>query len=133
MGDVLQSKSGFLPVYAEFTKKSSYVEISAGLITKIVEKRNISNLASAGVYAVSTGSALVEAIEKQFEENQQTNGEFYVGVALNNLIKCGYKFYPTTVRTKYDLGYPGGIELFERMLQRMCPQKNNEKVVTLVS
>jgi NDP-sugar pyrophosphorylase family protein len=133
MSDVSLSKSGFLPVYAEFTQKSSYVEIRAGLITKIVEKQNISNLASAGIYAVSRGKALTEAIERQFEDNQQTNGEFYVGVALNNLIGRGYRFYPTAVRVKYDLGDVEGIELFKQMLQGLCPQTNNEKVGALVS
>ncbi len=131
MGDVLQSESGFLPVYAEFTRKSSYVEIIAGVITKVVEKQNISNLASAGVYAVSSGEALIEAIEKQFEENQQTNGEFYVGVALNNLIRKGYRLYPTAVRAKYDLGDGKGIELFEQMCRRLYPQTGSEKVVAL--
>jgi len=133
MGDVSESESGFLPVYAEFTGKSSYVDIGAGVITKIVEKQNISNLASAGVYAVSRGKALAEAIEKQFQENQQTNGEFYVGVALNNLIGKGYKLYPTAVRVKYDLGNRKGIELFEQTLARLYPQTNSEEIVTLVS
>ena len=133
MGDISHSESGFLPVYAEFTQKSSYVEIDDGAITRIVEKQNISNLASAGVYAVSSGKALVEAIEKQFEENQQTNGEFYVGVALNNLIKKGFKLYPAAVRAKYDLGDGKGIESFERMCRRLYPQTNNEKVMSWVS
>lgn len=130
MGDVSQSESGFLPVYAEFTRKSSYVEIHDGVITKVVEKQNISNLASAGVYAVSSGKALVEAIEKQFEENQRTNGEFYVGVALNSLIGKGYRLYPTAVRVKYDLGDGKGIELFEQTCRRLYPQTNNERVTT---
>jgi NDP-sugar pyrophosphorylase family protein len=133
MGDVSQSESGFLPVYAEFTGKSSYVEIDDGVITKVVEKQNISNLASAGVYAVSSGKALIEAIEKQFGENQRTNGEFYVGVALNNLIRNGFRLYPTAVRAKYDLGDGKGIELFEQMCQRLYPQTENAKIATLAS
>jgi NDP-sugar pyrophosphorylase family protein len=132
-GDLSEEKSGFLPVYAEFTQKSSYVEIDAGVITRIVEKQNISNLASAGVYAVSGGKALVEAIEQQFEGNQQTNGEFYVGVALNNLIEKGFRFYPTAVRAKYDLGSVKGIELLDEMLRRLYPQADREKAVTLMS
>gem|GEM_PF-1354084 len=133
MGDVQQRESGFLPVYAEFTGKSSYVEIDAGVITRIVEKQNISNLASAGVYAVSGGRALAEAIEKQFQENLQTNGEFYVGVALNTLIRRGYRFYPTAVRAKYDLGNVKGIELFERVCERLSPQTEGKEAVTLAS
>lgn len=116
VSEVSEQKSGFLPVYAEFGQKSSYVEIENGLITRIVEKNNISNLASAGVYAVSDGRALVRAIEKQFKDKQMTNNEFYVGVALNNLISEGYRFYPTCVRAKYDLGNIEDIGLFEQFL-----------------
>jgi len=111
--------SGFLPVYAQFGQKSSYVEIAGGVITRIVEKQNISNLASAGVYAVSDSRALVRAIEKQFEEKQLTNNEFYIGPALNNLIREGCRFHPTAVRAKYDLGNIAGIDLFRKNLLQM--------------
>lgn len=117
MPEEMPQRSGFLPVYAQFGQKSSYVEIEDAVITRIVEKQNISNLASAGVYAVSDSRALLRAIEKQFEEKQLTNNEFYVGPALNNLIHEGYRFYPTAVRAKYDLGNVAGIDLFERFAE----------------
>jgi len=119
MPEDMAQGSGFLPVYAQFGQKSSYVEIVDGVITRIVEKRNISNLASAGVYAVSDGRALVRAIEKQFEKKQLTNNEFYIGPALNNLIHEGYRFYPTAIRAKYDLGNVYGISLFESFAENM--------------
>jgi len=119
MPEDMPQMSGFLPVYAQFGEKSSYVEIEDGVITRIVEKQNISNLASAGVYSVSDGRALVRAIEKQFEEMQLTNNEFYIGPALNNLIHEGYRFYPTGVRAKYDLGDVHGISLFESFAENM--------------
>jgi len=111
-----EEKSGFLPVYAEFGQKSSYVEIKNGLIAKIVEKNNISNLASAGVYAISEGRALIRAIEKQFRDKVMYKGEFYVGNALNYLISEGYKLYPTPIQAKYDLGSIKDIELFKQHL-----------------
>lgn len=105
---------GFLPIYAEFTSKSSYVSLDdEGVINLIIEKENISNLASAGVYCVGNGNDLMKAIEIAFEKKQMRNGEYYVGPALNNLIKMGYKFYPSAVRSKYDLGNIKGIVLFE--------------------
>jgi len=124
----LNDKTGFLPVYAQFGQKSSYVDIKEGIITRIVEKQNISNLASAGVYAVSDGRALVRAIEEQFKNKQMTNNEFYVGVALNNLIDEGYKFYPTSVRVKYDLGNVNGIESFSNnLLKTQIPLTYEQK------
>ncbi len=109
-------KQGFLPIYSNFGNKSSYVEIQNGLITKVVEKQNISNLASAGVYSVSSGKALVWALEKQFESKQLTNNEYYIGPALNNLIEQGYRLYPTVVHAKYDLGNGSGIEQFKQVM-----------------
>ena len=96
-------------------------------MTKIVEKNNISNLASAGVYGVSEGKALIRAIEKQFKERSMYNGEFYVGEALNYLIKEGYRLYPASVRVKYDLGNIEGIELFKLHLSSIS-DKEKKKV-----
>lgn len=123
MPEDMPQRSGFLPVYAQFGEKSSYVEIVGGVITRVVEKQNISNLASAGVYAVSDSRALVRAIEKQFEKKQLTNNEFYIGPALNNLIHEGYRFYPTAVRAKYDLGNVTGIDLFEAFAESISGAK----------
>lgn len=112
----IKEGTGFLPIYAEFTSKCSYVSLNKeGIIDMIVEKENISNLASAGVYCIGNGNDLMKAIEIAFEKKDMRNGEYYVGPALNNLIKMGYKFYPSAVRSKYDLGNIKGIGLFESM------------------
>jgi UDP-N-acetylglucosamine diphosphorylase / glucose-1-phosphate thymidylyltransferase / UDP-N-acetylgalactosamine diphosphorylase / glucosamine-1-phosphate N-acetyltransferase / galactosamine-1-phosphate N-acetyltransferase len=118
--DMAEGRCGFLPVYTQFGQKSSFVRIENGLITLIVEKENISNIASAGVYAVSSGKALIWAIERQFERDQRTKGEFYVGVALNNLIEKGYRLYPCAVRAKYDLGNVADIRRFETTMATVC-------------
>jgi NDP-sugar pyrophosphorylase family protein len=124
--DMSAGRCGFLPVYASFGEKSSFVEVESGVITRIVEKQNISNLASAGVYAISEGSALLYAIETQFRLDQRTNGEFYVGVALNNLIAEGYTFYPTAVRAKYDLGSIVGIHSFEQSIESLSQRQHGK-------
>jgi len=116
MFEYQSDNQGFLPIYSNFTSKSSYVEIRDGKIVRVVEKQNISNLASAGVYSISSGKALVWALEKQFELKQLTNDEYYIGPALNNLIEQGYDFYPTLVRAKYDLGNVKGIESFKQTM-----------------
>jgi len=130
MTESLQSKTGFLAVYAEFGQKSSYVEIKNGLITRIVEKQNISNLASAGLYALSDARDLIWAIERQFELGQTNNGEFYVGVALNNLIREGYRFYPAAVRAKYDLGCIEGVQHFGKVVSAVFADAGAAKAVT---
>lgn len=107
-------RQGFLPVYANFGHRSSYVQVRDGRIVRIVEKQNISNLASAGVYALACGRALREALEMQFEKGPKTGEEYFVGPALNHLIARGYELIPTAVRAKYDLGCLEGIERFAK-------------------
>ena len=110
----LSPNSGYLPVYAEFGNKSSYVHLDdAGLITQIVEKQNISNIASAGVYLLSSGKDLMLALEDQVEKKDTYKDEYYVGPALNSLIKKGYSLLPLPVRVKYDLGSLAGINVFK--------------------
>lgn len=114
---VISPQSGYLPVYAEFSGKSSYVGISNGLITRVVEKRPISHIASGGVYIVSDGEALVRAIEQQFKEELVTNGEYYVGPALNYLIDWGFQLRPLSIHAKYDLGSESGINVFSEFAE----------------
>ncbi len=90
----IPKKSGYLAVYAEFSQKSSYVQVEEGIITKIVEKDNISNLASAGIYIVSDTASLLAAIENSFDKKIMHKGEYYIGPSLNFLIKKGYTIKP---------------------------------------
>lgn len=114
--DEIPERSGFLPLYAEFTSKSSYCRVEDGLIVEIREKQSISHFATAGVYGVSRGAALVNALEQQFEGALTVNGEYYVAPALNFLIRDGFKLYPTPLRAKFDLGDLGGIQRFQDFL-----------------
>lgn len=104
--------SAFLGIYYYLGEKSGFVEIKNGLVIKFVEKRNISNLASAGIYIVSSGRKLISAIERQIKDDQALSGEFYIGPAFNYLIKDGVRVYPIPVMAKYDLGDPKSINHF---------------------
>lgn len=116
----INEKEVCLPVYAEFGNKSSYVEIKkANKIKKVVEKKNISNIASAGVYIVSSGHDLMKAIKKQFEKKETYKDEYYVGPSLNNLIEMNYKLFPIKISAKYNLGNINGIKLFEKVAETM--------------
>lgn len=119
MPSTLGKPGGFLPIYAEWSGKSSYVQLEEGCIIKIVEKQNISNLASAGVYGVSDGGGLIWAIEQLFKSNHTYKGEFFVGPALNYLIQNQYTFTPTPIRMKYDLGSLHGIDNFQEFITNL--------------
>lgn len=110
-GNVSQNTC-FMTIYAEFTDKSGYVKIKKGVITEVIEKKNISNLASAGVFIFPSGVVLLNAIRKLFKEKLTVNGEYYVSSAMNYLILAGYKILPIPVMAKYDLGSIEGIKHF---------------------
>lgn len=104
--------SAYMGVYVQLGNKSGFVNIVDGLVTNFIEKQNISNLASSGVYITSSGKDLIEALEKQIEEGVMLNGEFYIGPAFNYLIKSGIKTYPIPIIAKYDLGNTKDVEYF---------------------
>lgn len=108
--------AGYLPLYAEFTDKASYAAIAQGRITEVVEKRNISNLASAGVYGLTSIDLLEHMLATHFASGETVRGEFYVGPAYNHLIRAGVPVLPAAVLAKFDLGSPNGIEAFGRRL-----------------
>jgi NDP-sugar pyrophosphorylase family protein len=112
------ARTGYLPLYTNFSNKSSYVEIEDGRIVRVVEKHNISNIASAGVYMTSAGGDLMGCIERHFRDECT---EYFVGPALNYLLDEGYILLPLQVRAKYDLGNPAGIETFANRLASAIP------------
>lgn len=109
----LEFQTGYLAIYAEFSNKSGYVKIKNGRISCFIEKNNLSNLASAGVFILSEGQALISALENQFKQKILTNNEYYLGPAFNFLINKGYKIYPLPIKAKYDLGNIEDINHFE--------------------
>ncbi|MDD3014531.1 MAG: hypothetical protein PHC34_12585 [Candidatus Gastranaerophilales bacterium] len=112
----ISPNSGYLPVNTDFGNTKSYVLVENGIITRVVEKSNISNIASAGIYMVSNGFDLISSIETQFKERLMYKEEFFVGPALNYLINNKYTFYPIPVSAKYDLGNIEQIIFFEKIM-----------------
>lgn len=109
-----RENTGYLGLYLCFGSKTGFVEVENGLITKFVERENISNIASSGVFISYSGKELVKAIKKQISSGKTIDGEFYLGPCFNYLIKNGFKIYPLPVRCKYDLGNIEGIGAFKK-------------------
>jgi NDP-sugar pyrophosphorylase family protein len=109
----LGSEDGLLPVYFNDSPESSYARIEAGLVTEIREKQVISNHASAGVYVFGSGHGLLRSIESTMKSDCHHRGEYYVGPAMNELIRRGGRVYPARTLAKFDLGNEAGISLFE--------------------
>lgn len=106
-------KNSYLPLYVQLGNKSGFVSIQNELITKFVEKNNISNLACTGIYITAKAKWLFSAINEQIKSKDMLNGEFYLGSVFNFIIKNGLKVEPLMIRAKYDLGNPEDITAFK--------------------
>lgn len=117
----IKRNSCYVPVYANLGNKAGYVAVKNGLIFKIVEKKNISNIANAGIYIISSSRDLIYAVERQFTEQFAQDGEFYLSEALNYLKEKDYKIFPLEVIAKYNLGDPAGISYFQKVMALKSP------------
>jgi len=108
----LETNSAYLGINIQLSDRYGFVEIKDGLITRFIEKKNISNIASTGFYIAPSGKDLIRALEQQFAEHNVHNGEYYLGPAFNYLLQKGIKLYPVKVFAKYDLGNPDLISYF---------------------
>ncbi|MDD3191063.1 MAG: hypothetical protein PHI66_05260 [Candidatus Pacebacteria bacterium] len=104
----------YLALYLSLSEKSGFVRIENGEIIHFVEKKNISNLASAGIYIVPKAGILFDAIREQIREGEMVNGEFYLGPVFNIIMKKGNRVKPLEVRAKYDLGNVRDISYFRK-------------------
>jgi len=85
---------GGLITFTSNNPHHSYVQINnEKLVTNIIEKEVISNIAVAGVYYFKDSSTFIEASKEIIKFNIRQKGEFYVSSALKLMINNGYKFY----------------------------------------
>jgi len=134
---VILPQTAHVVLFADFGHDCGYAKVENNLISRFVEKNNISNLASAGVFIVSEAKALLWAIEKQFAQKNTTNGEFCITPTLNYLIEKGFQIHPLSAKSYYDLGSLAGIDYFSRtplakylakvlnQLEKSQPQKSS--------
>jgi len=97
--------------------KWSFVGLdSLGLVTKVVEKKVISNEATVGIYNFRYGSDFVDAAKSMIAEGERVNGEFYVAPTYNTLIKRGAKVGISNIGSEangmYGLGTPADLNIF---------------------
>ena len=79
-------------------------------VTEVVEKKQISDYATAGYYYWKKGSDFVKYAEQMIKDNSRTNGEFYVAPVYNWAIKDGKKVGIYMVDKCYSLGTPEDLQ-----------------------
>ena len=100
--------------------KWSYVALNdKRTVTRVVEKKVISNEATVGLYNYMQGRSFVQAAEDMISRNLRVNNEFYVAPAYEQMIEQGARIGIFNVGEEangmYGLGIPADLELFKSL------------------
>lgn len=92
----------------------SYVEHHDNIISNIIEKTKISNVACCGVYAFKSINKLLESCNYVIDNNIMEKDEFYTSVVIKYMLSTGEVFYNNTIDKKsyHCLGTPLQVQLF---------------------
>ena len=69
----------------------SFVQVEAGLVTKVAEKEEISNEATVGIYGWTSKDLLRLSLAKGLAEEFRVSGELYVAPTFNVMISAGLR------------------------------------------
>ncbi len=91
----------------------SFVRVKDGLITEVVDKKPVTDIALIGWYFWKSGKDMIDSFNWLVKNDIRTNNEFMQNIPYNNLIENGGKIKPVFLdRSKiHGLGTP--IELEE--------------------
>lgn len=111
---------GIIPVFYANNPKWSFSKTDdKGYVIEVAEKMQISRNANIGAYYFKKGRDFIWAAEEMIEENDRTNGEFYIAPCYNYLIRRGKIIKLSRPRFVHGLGTPKDIEKIHRFsLQR---------------
>jgi len=105
-----------MTMYANDPKWSFVGLSSEQLVSRVVEKKVISDEATVGIYNFRHGRSFVDAAENMIANNERVNGEFYVAPTYNNLISSGQRIGIYNIGSEgagmYGLGIPVDLEKF---------------------
>ena len=89
---------------------------ATGLVTRVVEKEVISNIATVGIYYFALGQDFVRAADAMIAAGDEVNGEYYVAPVYNYQIAAGGKVDTFDAgsegKTVWGLGTPADLYRF---------------------
>ena len=108
-----QKADGLIMTFWADHPKWSYCRMNVdGSVLEVVEKKVISNEATAGIYNFRRGADYVRAADAMIAKNLRVNNEFYVAPTYNGIFGLGepedLDFFKTTEH--YAAGWVGGVE-----------------------
>jgi NDP-sugar pyrophosphorylase family protein len=97
--------------------KWSYIKTDQlGFVNEVAEKKEISEIATTGVYNFKKGSMFVDGAHEMINNNDRVNGEFYVAPVFNYLIRKNLKINHFSIgesgEAMYGLGTPEDLNYF---------------------
>lgn len=102
---------GFILNFTSNEDKWSYVSTNErGYITKVAEKKVISNIANVGIYGWSSANLFFDSAKKMIEKNIRVNNEFYIAPTYNELIARGFRIKSIMCEKMYSCGVPSDLE-----------------------
>lgn len=113
----LRQLSGLLMTMKAFDPKWSFVTLDAqNLVTRVVEKKRVSDIATVGIYNFARGCDFVRAAKQMIAKNLRVNNEFYVAPVYNELIEEGARIGIYDIGQEfmgmYGLGTPKDFQQF---------------------
>lgn len=105
---------GGIVTFTASDPKWSYVKTTneTNIVTEVVEKQVVSNLATAGLYYFYSARDFVLSVKLMINKNIRTNGEFYLAPSYNELISKWGNVYSYPVPEVHGLGTPEDYERY---------------------
>ena len=103
---------GGLVTFKATHPKWSFAEVKGGFVTRVAEKNPISDIATAGIYYWKHGRDFCDAAIDMMNNDDRTNGEYYVAPTINYAIKKGLTFKPFEINKMWGLGTPEDLNTF---------------------
>ena len=88
--DLRQYDAGLVTINSN-EPKHSYAKVEDGLVTEVVEKKVISDIALTGIHYWKRGSDFVASAKKLIADDNRSLNEFYISTTYNYLIQQGLK------------------------------------------
>ena len=95
------NSDGFIMTMISQEDKWSYIDLKNDLVSRVVEKKVISEFATVGIYNFKNGNEFKLAAFEMINKNERVNNEFYVAPVYNSLIENNMKI------RHYNIGKPG--------------------------
>ena len=129
--------TGFHPHMLRNTKYAYVKKDTEGNVAEIQEKNSFTDFpnseeASAGLYAFSSGSLLLSALDEQFRMNYSHNGEFYISLTILPLLKKGFKVQTYLMDRFNQFGTPEDLNDWEYLYKAIKRNYDGEQVNELV-